>query len=68
MYADPTHIRSHAIKVSLNTPEFQAAQAVAAMNGMQPAVLLRELFVEFLASRLHSSNSAVTAQEMRATH
>ncbi|KXB18673.1 hypothetical protein [Xylella fastidiosa] len=43
MYADPTHIRSHPVKVRFNDAERKLIFALAQYNGMQPAALVREL-------------------------
>lgn len=68
MYANPSHIRNKRINLSVNEAEFRAAEAVAQLNGTQPAVFIRELFLEFLASRVHGANSGGHPDEMRATH
>ncbi|MBF6632112.1 MAG: hypothetical protein ITG01_13330 [Comamonas sp.] len=67
MYADPAHIRKHRVNLSLNDTELRLAEAMAEFNGMQPSVFLRELVLESL-SRMHGSNSAQAAAEMRATN
>lgn len=67
MYADPTHIRKHRVNLSLNDTEARLAEAMAAFNGMQTSAFLRELVLESL-SRMHGSNSAQQATEMRATN
>ncbi|ALR04857.1 hypothetical protein XFPR_09725 [Xylella fastidiosa] len=43
MYADPTHIRSHPVKVRFNDAEHDLINALAQYNGMQPATLVRAL-------------------------
>ncbi|HHW4674906.1 MAG TPA: plasmid mobilization protein, partial [Xylella fastidiosa subsp. pauca] len=43
MYADPTHIRSHPVKVRFNDAEHALINALAHYNGMQPAALVRAL-------------------------
>ncbi len=43
MYADPTHIRSHLVKVRFNDAERDLINALAQYNGMQPAELVRAL-------------------------
>lgn len=43
MYADPTHIRSHPVKVRFNDAERELILGLAQYNGMQPAELVREL-------------------------
>lgn len=67
MYADPTHIRKHRVNLSLNDTEARLAEAMAAFNGMQTSAFLRELVLESL-SRMHGSNFAQPATEMRATN
>ena len=66
MYADPRHIRNNRINLSLSDAERRAIEAVAELNNTQPAVLVRELMVEFL--RAHVQDSAQLAGQMRATH
>ncbi|MBS3018561.1 hypothetical protein DJFAAGMI_01293 [Comamonas sp. PE63] len=67
MYADPAHIRKNRVNLSLNDAENRLAEAMAEFNGMQKSVFLRELVLEGLA-RLHRSDSAAEAAEMRAPH
>lgn len=51
MYADPIHIRDNAIKVRLNDVEYAALIALANLNGMQPAVFVRELALSAIPSQ-----------------
>lgn len=67
MYADPAHIRKHRVNLSLNDTEARLAEAMAEFNGMQTSVFLRELVLESLA-RMHGSDCAQPATEMRATN
>jgi hypothetical protein len=64
MYADPKHIRSHRINLSLTDTERRAIEAVAELNGTHPAVLVRDLMVEFLRS---AANCAQPASTLTAT-
>lgn len=66
MYADPKHIRSHRINLSLTDAERRAIEAVAELNGTHPAVLVRDLMVEFLRSA--AANSAQSLPPLTATH
>jgi hypothetical protein len=66
MYADPRHIRNNRINLSLTDTERRAIEAIAELNNTQPAVLVRDLMIEFLRSSV--SNSAHTEPQMRATH
>ncbi len=66
MYADPRHIRNNRINLSLTDTERRAIEAIAELNGTQPAVLVRDLMIEFLRSSV--GDSAHTDQQMRATH
>jgi len=51
MYADPTHIRKHEIKIRVNQERFAAIDALARLNKMQRAVFAMELMDEALAAR-----------------
>jgi hypothetical protein len=66
MYADPRHIRNNRINLSLTDTERRAIEAITELNGTQPAVLVRDLMIEFLRSSV--GDSAHTDQQMRATH
>ncbi|MEO5811568.1 MAG: hypothetical protein ABIU96_04030 [Rhodanobacter sp.] len=45
MYDDPTHIRSHEIKVRLNEDELALVDALARFNRRQRAAFVRELLM-----------------------
>jgi hypothetical protein len=66
MHADPRHIRNNRINLSLTDTERRAIEAIAELNGTQPAVLVRDLMIEFLRSSV--GNSAHAEPQMRATH
>jgi hypothetical protein len=66
MYADPRHIRNNRINLSLTDTERRAIEAVAELNGTQPAVLVRDLMIDFLRS--HVSDSAHTEAAKRAAN
>lgn len=66
MYADPSHIRTRRVNLSLNEIEDRMAEAAAEFNGMQKSAFLRELILEGL-ERMHAANSHGGATEMRAT-
>ena len=66
MYADPRHIRNNRINLSLTDTERRAIEAIAELNGTQPAVLVRDLINEFLRSGM--SDSAQSEPQMRSTH
>lgn len=51
MYADPTHIRKHEIKIRVNQDRFAVIDALARHNKMQRAVFAMELMDEALAAR-----------------
>ncbi len=57
MYADPTHIRDNAVKSRYNDAENELLRAVAQFNGMQVAVLQRELTLAALAIWERSSHA-----------
>lgn len=50
MYADPTHLRDNPIKVRFNDSEKAVIEALANLNGRQPAVFVRELVLAGIAS------------------
>jgi hypothetical protein len=66
MYADPRHIRNNRINLSLTDTERRAIESIAELNGTQPAVLVRELMLEFLRST--AANCAQPAPQLTATH
>ena len=57
MYADPTHIRDNEVKSRYNDAENELLRAVAQFNGMQVAVLQRELTLAALAIWERSSHA-----------
>lgn len=61
MYADPSKIRSHVIKVRLSEEEHALIEALNNFTGGQKAVLLRELILEQAAAVL-GINSGSQAQ------
>lgn len=65
MYANPAHIRTKRVNLSLNEVEDRMAEAAAEFNGMQKSAFLRELILEGL-ERMHAANSQGGAAEMRA--
>ncbi len=46
MYADPTLIREHVVKIRLNDREAELIDAWVNYTGQQKAVLLREMLLE----------------------
>lgn len=66
MYANPSHIRTKRVNLSLNETELRAIEAISELNNMQPAAFIRELVFEALKSG-HGVNSQPIATEMRAT-
>ncbi|MCI1124790.1 MULTISPECIES: hypothetical protein [Stenotrophomonas maltophilia group] len=61
MYADPTHIRDHEVKVRLNEEEFAVVDALARYNQQQRAVFVREILlagVEYLQKGSRTSKAA----------
>lgn len=67
MYADPRHIRSKRVNLSLNDDEMRAIEAISALNKQQPSAFLRELIFDALNSQ-HGINSGPCATELRALH
>lgn len=46
MYADPSLIREHVVKLRLNDPEAELIDALVNYTGQQKAALLRELLLD----------------------
>lgn len=46
MYADPSLIREHVVKLRLNDPESELIEALVNYTGQQKAPLLRDLLLE----------------------
>lgn len=46
MYTDPSQIRGHVIKLSLNDSEAALIDALVNITGQQKAVLLREILLD----------------------
>lgn len=65
MYADPRHIRTKRVNLSLNEEEMRAVEAISALNKQQPSAFLRELVMETLL-RVHSADSGNDATNLRA--
>ena len=61
MYADPTHLRNKVIKVRLNDDERDLVDALARVNKRQPAVLLRDLVLQGLATFEQDSDQVQAA-------
>lgn len=49
MYSDPTHIRKHPKKISLNDDELRFIEMAAQLAKTQPSAYIRELAMERLA-------------------
>ncbi len=60
-YEDPTHLRNKVIKVRLNEDERELVAVLARLNKRQPAVLLRDLVLEGLATFEQGSNTKQVA-------
>lgn len=67
MYADPAHIRSKRVNLSLNDTEMRVVEAMAEFHGVQPSVFMRELAMSALRE-MHGSKSAYDGHEKRRTH
>lgn len=67
MYADPKHIRQHRVSMSLTDTERRALELMAEINGIQPAVLARDMVIEFLNARITVDSAQLPAQ-LRAAH
>ena len=64
MYADPVHIRSKRVNLSLNSTEMRVVEALAEYHGVQPSVFLRYLVMEALKN-LHVRESDSSGGEKR---
>lgn len=67
MYADPTHIRDHVVKVRLNDAEARLLEALAEFNHAQPAAFARELLLEQLA-RIEPADEQEDAHDIDRAH
>lgn len=68
MYSNPTLIRKHTIKLSLNDRESALVNALCDFTGEEKAALLRELILSRAAELLgHASQSGASGEEMRRT-
>lgn len=65
MYANPAHIRTKRLNLSLNDAEMRAIEALSELNNKQPAAFIREVLVEVLLAE-HGLNSQMGGEEMRA--
>lgn len=66
MYSNPSLIRRHTVKLSLNDRESALVNALCDFTGEEKAALLRELILSRAAELLgHSGESGATAGEMR---
>ena len=64
MYADPTHIRSKRVNLSLNDTELRVVEALAEFHGKQPSVFIRELAMDALKN-MHAGKSEWNGEEKR---
>lgn len=51
MYADPTHVRKHEIKIRVNQDQLAVVDSLARLNKRQRAVFALELMFEALDAR-----------------
>ncbi len=63
MYRDPTYIRKHHIKLSLNDHEAQLLEAFSALTGEQEATLVREVVIQRAIEVLHGEGHSLVAPE-----
>lgn len=61
MYADPTKIRSHVVKIRLNDEEVQLIDSLMRYTGEQKAAFLREIIIENANKIIHSDDYAAAA-------
>lgn len=62
MYADPSLIRDHVVKIRLNDLEADLVDAWVNYTGQQKATLLREMILEQARLDLHAAFSAGTRE------
>lgn len=64
MYADPTHLRDHEIKLRLNEDELAVVDALARYNKQQRAAYVRDLVMASV--RRHERDAQVTDESRAA--
>jgi len=65
MYADPSLIRKHTVKLSLNDREAALVDALVAYTGAEKAAFIRALLLDRAAEVLHANESASSSHGMR---
>lgn len=65
MYADPTHIRRHRVKLALSDRDNELLDALCQITGEQKAALIRRLMLERARDVLHESNSLNSDSQLR---
>lgn len=67
MYADPSLIRDHVVKICLNDPENELLTAWVNYTGQQKSVLLREMLLEQARLDLAGLQASVEGQQLALT-
>jgi hypothetical protein len=67
MYSDPSLIRKHTVKLSLNDREAALVDALVAYTGEEKAAFLRALILDRAMEVLHANESASLVGGMRGT-
>jgi hypothetical protein len=67
MYADPTKIRSHIVKIRFSQEEHELIQALVNYAGEQRAALLREMILEQAQSVLCADQSSADEHAVEGT-
>lgn len=65
MYADPSLIRRHTVKLSFNDNEAALVDAIVRYTGEEKAAFIRTLVLERAAEVLHASDSAALSVSVR---
>lgn len=65
MYANPAHIRTKRVNLSLSETELRAIEAISELNNMQTSAFIRELVFDALKAG-HVLNSGAQPEQMRA--
>lgn len=65
MYRDPTYIRKHFVKLSLNDHEAQLLEAFSALTGEQEATLVREVVIQRALEVLHAEGHSLVEPDKK---
>jgi hypothetical protein len=65
MYSDPSLIRKHTVKLSLNDREAALVDALVTYTGEEKAAFIRSLILDRAMEVLHANDCAASAMAMR---